>query len=58
MVDICLVKLIYSVNEDYLTKTSILNEYNEAFEGIYLFLGDFTIGVYPNATLVVHPPRK
>ena len=41
-----------------LTKQSVLKQFTKVFDGVGLFPGECSIHVDPNATPVIHPPRK
>ena len=65
-IDLELIKLVLScetqasqpLETKHLTKTTVLTQYAEAFQGIGRFPGECTIHLDPSVSPVVHPPRR
>lgn len=56
-IDFGLIKLVLSVTQTQM-ETPVLKEFADVFKGIGLFPGECTIHLDPDATPVVHPPRR
>ena len=57
--ELSLIKFVRNVDtSDVITQSSILDEFNDLFEGLGELEGEHHIEVNPEVKPVIHPPRK